>query len=199
MFPVLKTNPTNHRLIWKFYGKNAVMADLEPTPPTHVHEIGLYGEVLAPTQSLANAIANCARVGVLHGAYPGQVATAGNLANAGTPLELAAGPVCEFTIYHLMEIDDPSDFPIEHFTVGEVGNKRKLAPKTNGHVVANGQTKELIPLKPEPLIHSYLSELPSTMYHELTCVMLRFRQTLLSPRSRPRRSLEKLRSLRAHL
>ena len=171
MFPFLKSNPKNHKLIWKFYGKNAVMAELEPTPPTHVHEIGLYGEVLAPTQGLANAIANCARVGVLHGAYPGQVATAGNLANAGTPLELMAGPVCEFTIYHLMEIDDPSDFPIEHFTVGKVGKvgkKRKLAPKSNRHVVTNGHTKELIPLKPEPAIHSYLSQLPATTDHELS-------------------------------
>jgi hypothetical protein len=102
MFPVLKTESKRHKLIWKFYGKNAVMAELEPTPPDNVHEIGLYGEVLAPTQRLANAIANCARVGVLHGAYPGQVATAGNFASPGTPLELAAGPACEFTIYHLM-------------------------------------------------------------------------------------------------
>ena len=158
MFPVLRSDPSHHKLIWKFYGKNAVMADLEPTPATHVHEIGLYGEVLAPNQGMANAIANCARVGILHGAYPGQVATAGNFASAGTPLELAAGPVCEFTIYHLMDIDDPSDFPIQYFTVGETSDRRKLAPKTNGHVVSNGQSKELIPLKPEPAIRSYLGK-----------------------------------------
>ena len=106
---------------------------LEPEPSTHVHEIGLYGEVLAPTQAMASAIANCARVGVLHGAYPGQVATAGNFASPGNPLELAAGPVCEFTIYHLMDVEDSSDFPIEHFTVGDIENKQKLAPKTNPH------------------------------------------------------------------
>ena len=97
---------------------------------------GLYGEVMAPTQALANAIANCARVGILHGAYPGQVATAGNFASPGTPLELAAGPCCEFTVYHLMEIEDPFDFPISQFTVG---NAKTAAPKktvmgANGHM-----------------------------------------------------------------
>ncbi|KAK4684313.1 hypothetical protein P7C73_g5874, partial [Tremellales sp. Uapishka_1] len=159
MFPMLKTDPRVHKLLFKFYGKNAVMAELEPTPPDHVHEIGLLGEVLAPTQRLANAIANCARVGILHGAYEGQVATAGNFASPGTPLELAAGAVCEFTIYHLMDIEDPFDFPIEHFVVGDEANTRPDHSKTNGHHHVNGkQTKELVPLKPEPVIDSFIHQ-----------------------------------------
>lgn len=156
MFPVLKTESKRHKLIWKFYGKNAVMAEMEPTPPDNVHEIGLYGEVLAPTQRLANAIANCARVGVLHGAYPGQVATAGNFASPGTPLELAAGPACEFTIYHLMDIDDPYDFPIQHSIVGDTaaGASSRLKPATNGHVATNGHPP-FAPLKPTPAIDAH--------------------------------------------
>ena len=158
MFPVLQTEPTRHRLIWKFYGKNAVMAHLEPTPSDHIHEIGLYGEVLAPTQGMANAIANCARVGVLHGAYPGQVATAGNFASPGTPLELVAGPACEFTIYHLMDIEDASDFPIKHFTVGEE-NEAKRQPRANGHTISNGHaTKQLAPLRPTPALDAFQGE-----------------------------------------
>ena len=157
MFPQLQNDPTHHKLVWKFYGKNAVMAELEPTPSDHVHEIGLYGEVLAPTQRLANAIANCARVGILHGAYEGQVATAGNFASPGTPLELSAGAVCEFTIYHLMDIDDPSDFPIEHFTVGDKANAAQ--PKSNGHANGlGGVTETYVPVKTEPFINHFRSK-----------------------------------------
>ncbi|WWC71754.1 uncharacterized protein I206_105713 [Kwoniella pini CBS 10737] len=155
MFPVLKSDPSVHQLQWKFYGRNAVMAHLEPCSFDNVHEIGLYGEVLAPTQRLANAIANCARVGILHGAYPGQVATAGNFASPGTPLELSAGPACEFTIYHLMDIDDPEDFPVDHFTVGKGSDSRPTKP-VHGHDTTHEQTKELIPLNPEPAINNFL-------------------------------------------
>ena len=134
MFPVLRSKPDTHKLLWKFYGKNAVMAHLEPNASKQVHEIGLYGEVMAPTQKLANAIANCARVGVLHGAYTGQVATAGNFASPGTPLELSAGPCCEFTVYHLMDVEDPSDFPMAEFEVGPGGVAKKSIVGSNGHM-----------------------------------------------------------------
>ncbi|KAI1319394.1 hypothetical protein F5Y16DRAFT_406011 [Xylariaceae sp. FL0255] len=154
MFPMLRTAPENHKLVWKYYGKNAVMAELEPAPLDRVHEIGLYGEVLAPTQELATAIANCARVGVLHGAYPGQVATAGNFASPGTPLELAAGPSCEFTMYHLMDVEDPTDFPTEHFTVGEGYEKRSITIRERAPSTA--YLAEPIPPKEEPAIRKYL-------------------------------------------
>lgn len=159
MFPQLKTHPKEHRLEWKFYGKNAVMAELEPVGPEHVHEIGLYGEVLAPNQRLASAIANCARVGILHGAYPGQVATAGNFASPGTPLELAAGKVCEFTLYHLMDVEDPADFPIEHFTVGKAaeGQERQVRRQTVEPVeVIPSKVSPWTPSKIEPALPRYI-------------------------------------------
>ncbi|ORX39539.1 hypothetical protein BD324DRAFT_606879 [Kockovaella imperatae] len=138
MFPVLRSEPDTHKLLWKFYGKNAVMAHLEPNVNASIHEIGLYGEVMAPSQRLSNAIANCARVGVLHGAYPGQVATAGNFASPGTPLELSAGACCEFTVYHLMQVEDPSDFPIEERVIG--GPHRSISPTRTPVKIVNGTT-----------------------------------------------------------
>ena len=86
MFPVLKHDPENHKIGWHLYGKNAVMGAMEPRVSDPIHEIGVYGEVLAPTQELANAIANNARVSCLHMPYPGQVATAGNFSSPGTPV-----------------------------------------------------------------------------------------------------------------
>jgi hypothetical protein len=83
MFPVLTRDPENHKIGWHLYGKNAVMGAMEPRVSDPIHEIGVYGEVLAPTQELANAIANSARVSCLHMPYPGQVATAGNFSSPG--------------------------------------------------------------------------------------------------------------------
>ena len=70
------------------------------------------GEVTAPTQELANAICSSTRIAVLHSAYPGQMATAGNFAIPLNPPETPTGPVCRFSVYHLMEVDLPADlFP----------------------------------------------------------------------------------------
>ena len=73
----------------------------------------MLGEVTAPTQDLANAICSQARITVLHMPYPGQMATAGNFALPLNPPESPIGPVCRFTVYHLMEVDSPLElFPI---------------------------------------------------------------------------------------
>jgi len=69
------------------------------------HEIGILGEVTAPTQALANAICTSARIGVLHLNYPGQMATAGNLALPLSPMDNPIGPVTAFTLYHVMHTD----------------------------------------------------------------------------------------------
>lgn len=55
------------KIIWHVYGRNAVMGPLEPKLHTCTpHEIGIFGEVVAPDQGLASAIANNLRVGCLH-------------------------------------------------------------------------------------------------------------------------------------
>jgi hypothetical protein len=108
------------RLIFHVYGRDAVMGPLEPNP-TPSHEVGLFGEIVAPTEAKAMAIANSARVSCLHLFYPGVMATAGNFASPLSPHEQNAGPVFKFNIYHLMDIEDPADpnlFPIVHHTVG---------------------------------------------------------------------------------
>ncbi len=88
------------------YGRDAVMGAQEPLRDRIPHEIGLLGEVTAPNQDLANAIAGIARVTVLHMPYPGQISTAGNFAIPLNPPENPIGPVCRFSIYHLLEVDD---------------------------------------------------------------------------------------------
>lgn len=111
LYPEMKSGEA--KVYFHLYGKNAVMEELEPEKGFQPIEVGILGEVTAPTQELASAICANLRVGVLHGPYKGQLATGGNLALPLTPAECALGEVCRFSIYHLMEINDPVGlFPI---------------------------------------------------------------------------------------
>ncbi len=112
LYPELKNGEAV--LNFHVYGRNAVMEDLEPDTESVPKEVGILGEVTAPTQELANAICSNARVAVLHGPYKGQLATGGNLALPLNPPDNPLGPVCRFSLYHLMDVDDPlALFPIE--------------------------------------------------------------------------------------
>ena len=103
------------QLVFHVYGKNGVMGPLEPVRNATPHELCILCEAVGSTQEMANAICNTARVACLHAPYPGQLATGGNMAFPLTPLENEIGPVCAFSIYHLMGVDDPADmFPIRH-------------------------------------------------------------------------------------
>jgi hypothetical protein len=99
------------------YGKNGVMGRLEPETTVTSHELGLVIEAIAPTQAAANTLCSITRSTLLHYGYPGRISTAGNLAFPFSPSDIPAGDVYEFSLYHLMPLADPSDFPI---TVQEV-------------------------------------------------------------------------------
>ena len=105
------------RLDFKIYGKNAVMGDLEPCTDTP-HEVGVLGEVTAPTAELAKTICTTARVATLHLSYDDQMATAGNLALPLNPIDIPIGPVCAFTVYHVIDAKGLDLFPISYTTVG---------------------------------------------------------------------------------
>ena len=105
--------PDDVHIHFYHYGKDAVMGDLEPTPVAG-HEIGLMFEVLAPTQEQADAVCASVRSTYLHYGFPGRKNTAGNLAFPFAPSDVRFGPVYVFSVYHLMEIDDPCRyFPVE--------------------------------------------------------------------------------------
>ncbi|KAF4867656.1 hypothetical protein CGCSCA1_v013198 [Colletotrichum siamense] len=119
LFPELDKSD-DCRLIFHVYGRNAIMGPLEPNSEP-AHEVGVLGEVVAPTAAKAMAICNSARVSCLHLYYPGILATTGNFASPLSPHEQDAGAVFKFSLYHLMEIDDPTDptiFSIKSPTAG---------------------------------------------------------------------------------
>jgi hypothetical protein len=102
------------QLLFRVYGKDGVMGELEPCREQLPHEVGLVIEVVAKTQSLADTVCSFARSTLLHFGYPGRQSTAGNLAFPYSPSDISHGVVYEFSVYHLMTVDDPkSPFPIQ--------------------------------------------------------------------------------------
>ncbi|MHC4738730.1 MAG: acyclic terpene utilization AtuA family protein [Planctomycetota bacterium] len=68
-------------------------------------EVGLLIEAIGPTQQLADTVLSLARSTTLHQSFTGRKTTAGNLAFPFSPSDFQGGPVYEFSIYHLMEIE----------------------------------------------------------------------------------------------
>jgi Protein of unknown function (DUF1446). len=114
-------DPDNFFLDFKIYGHNGVMGLFED-PPAQTQarppELAIIIEAVADTQELANTICGLARSTLLHFGYPGRKSTAGNLAFPFSPSDFKAGEVYEFSLYHLMEVDDPAEhFPIKMLDV----------------------------------------------------------------------------------
>jgi hypothetical protein len=107
------------QLQFRTYGKDGVMGRLEPETSVTGHEVGVIFDVVAPTQGEADTICGFARSTALHYGFSGRVTTAGNLAFPFSPSDIPVGPVYEFSVYHLMEVDDPMAlFPVQRMTLG---------------------------------------------------------------------------------
>lgn len=109
-------NITNYHLDFKIYGKNGVMSVLEPETEIKGHELCVVIDAVANEQQIANTICSFARSTMLHYGYEGRISTAGNLAFPYSPSDFKAGEVYSFSVYHLIEVDDPCElFPIDYF------------------------------------------------------------------------------------
>ena len=101
-----------YRLNFRVYGKNGILMgpQVNGVAPT---ELGIVGEVVADMQEIAHSVCSFAHGVLLHQPYPGRKTIAGNLAFPYSPSDFDLGEVFEFSIYHLLEVDDPSSlFPI---------------------------------------------------------------------------------------
>ncbi len=108
-------SPDSYSINFLNYGKNGVLGDAEPVK-TPGHELGVVFEVLAPTQEAANMICATVRSTFLHYGYEGRKSTAGNLAFPFAPSDIPFGPVCEFSVYHLMTVKNGTElFPVEYY------------------------------------------------------------------------------------
>lgn len=101
------------------YGLDGVTEGREPPPDPLPREVGLVIDAIAPTQELADRVLKLARSTALHQHFDGRKTTAGNLAFPFSPSDFSGGPVYEFAIYHLMQVDDERAlFPVSYEEVG---------------------------------------------------------------------------------
>ncbi|CAI7657409.1 unnamed protein product [Penicillium pancosmium] len=81
--------------------------DLDRNERTSTGDVFIVGEALAETQNLANSVISSARVACVHAPYEGQKANSGNFGmGIGGKLEVEMGACAEFSIYHLVEMEE---------------------------------------------------------------------------------------------
>lgn len=66
-------------------------------------------EILARSEDAAHSLCGAAKQYLLHASYPGVLNNGGNVAFPFSPEVISVGPSYEFSVYHLMELDDPSE------------------------------------------------------------------------------------------
>lgn len=161
LFPELDKSD-NCRLMYHVYGRNAIMGPLE-TQNSPVHELGIMGEVVAPTKERSHAIANNARTSILHMPYEGQLATTGNFASPLSPHEQDAGEVFKFSVYHLIDLaqgEEASFFPV---TVKEFKSSVSALPQQAR--LSEDELKTLEQTKPLALVKKEVPSGETTIQH----------------------------------
>lgn len=109
-----QVNSSDFQLGFRYYGRDAVLGPMEPQRHVMPREVGVLIEVVAKDQELANYVLSLARSSFLHCPFNGRKTTAGNLAFPFSPSDCIGGEVYEFSVYHLMDVDDPLElFPID--------------------------------------------------------------------------------------
>ena len=108
-----------YRLCVHAYGRDAIMKELEPHRDRLPHELGLVIDVVAETPATAFAVCRQFRARLMHLGFPNQYNNSGNLAMLFSPAVVNMGEVYEFSIYHLMRLENPLEiFPIEYSQIG---------------------------------------------------------------------------------
>jgi hypothetical protein len=95
--------PADYSLIFRNYGKNAVLGPVEPhftSAATLVasHEIFVLIDVVGKTESIAKTVCGVAKQFFLHLRYPGILCTSGNVAHPFSPDVMPAGAVYEVAL-----------------------------------------------------------------------------------------------------
>jgi hypothetical protein len=112
-----ETIKENYNLLFRVYGRNAVMAELEPILDVG-HEVGLLIEILADTEVLARSIASAAGHIALHHPVPEWSGLITGLALPHSPAEIFKGAMYEFNMNHIVQPDTYKDiFSIEYYNI----------------------------------------------------------------------------------
>ena len=67
--------------------------------------LGIIMDIVGQTQDIADTVCALVRSRMLHCDYPGRKSSAGNLAFPFSPSDIHVGPVYEFSVFHLAQVD----------------------------------------------------------------------------------------------
>ena len=67
--------------------------------------LGIIMDIVGQTQEIADTVCALVRSRMLHCDYPGRKSSAGNLAFPFSPSDIHVGPVYEFSVFHLAQVD----------------------------------------------------------------------------------------------
>lgn len=102
----LKLRPGDYTLQFRVYGANGALGQAEPCP-LEGHEVGLIIDVVASSQSLAADILPIVWHTGLHHPIPEHQGLISNFAFPFSPPGAHMGPVYEFCVNHVWQLDDP--------------------------------------------------------------------------------------------
>nr|WP_303740675.1 acyclic terpene utilization AtuA family protein [Lutispora saccharofermentans] len=109
---------TGYSVYFKVFGKNGVMGDLEPIKETKSHELCIVVEGVAPTAEVAEEVTMIGTRQVFYARLPEVKGTAGGAAFVLDEV-LRATPAYEWTMNHIMPVDDPMElFNVKMIEIG---------------------------------------------------------------------------------
>lgn len=112
----------NYQLYFHIFGRNGVMREREIVKITASHELGVFIEVVSKDVELATSIAKCAKFRFFYMSYPGQKNSSGGSVALLTDEPLyTKNACCQWTIDHLLSLDDPLDDRIFRYSFEMVG------------------------------------------------------------------------------
>jgi len=115
-----KFGESGYDLYYHVYGINGVMGELEPIQNPTPHEVGIIVEGIAPNLEMAKELTYLAGRNFLYARLIGVKGTAGAAAFISDEV-LVAHPAYEWTINHLVKVNDPLElFDIRFETVGGI-------------------------------------------------------------------------------
>jgi hypothetical protein len=98
-----------YQLFYNIYGKNGVMGDLEPVREIKSHELCIVVEGVAPTKEMAEEVTLIGSRQIFYARLPEVKGTAGTAAFIIDGV-LPAPPAYEWTMNHVVPVDDPMEF-----------------------------------------------------------------------------------------
>jgi hypothetical protein len=101
--------PTQYTLNWRVYGHPGSIDAPRNGEQSADHALGIFIDVIAPTQALANAVVTIAWHTGLHHPIPEYGGLISNFAFPMSPPGIDAGPVYRFCTNHVWHLDNPCE------------------------------------------------------------------------------------------